>query len=306
MRLNFSRREFLRSLAIPLLVGTAGVSASEDTSPISAEARLAKLEGTAGTRLGVYALETGAGKEIRYRADERFPLCSTFKLMLTAAILRRSVAETGLLQQRISYTRDDLVSYSPRTEKHVATGMTVAELCAAAIQYSDNTAANLLMKFLGGPAAVTEFAHNLGNHEFRLDRWETELNTAFPGDSRDTSTPAAMGGSLQKLLLEDALPSAQQDQLKAWLLANTTGAKRIRSVTPTTWQVGDKTGSGDYGTANDLAILWPPGQKPIILAIYLTQKDAKAKWYDETIAAAAQIVLEAFATAKVDAAAPRR
>lgn len=226
--------------------------------------------------------------------------------MLTAAILRRSVAETGLLQQRISYTRDDLVSYSPLTEKHVATGMTVAELCAAAIQYSDNTAANLLMKLLGGPAAVTEFAHNLGNHEFRLDRWETELNTALPGDSRDTSTPAAMGGSLQKLLLEDALPSAQQDQLKAWLLANTTGAKRIRSVTPTTWQVGDKTGSGDYGTANDLAILWPPGQKPIILAIYLTQKDAKAKWHDETIAAAAQIVLEAFATAKVDAAAPRR
>lgn len=259
-----------------------------------AQSQLAGLEATSGGRLGVYAINTANGEQIRYRADERFPLCSTFKMMLAAAILAQSVQSPDLLQRRLQYAANDVVTYSPISGAHVDDGMTVAELCAAAMQYSDNTAANLLIKLLGGPEAVTAFARSIGNTEFRLDRWETELNTAIPGDERDTVTPAAMARSLQALTLGDALPSAQQKQLNDWLLGNTTGAKRIRAAVPTDWQVGDKTGSGDYGTANDIAVLSPPRRKPIVLAIYYTQTERNAKWRDDIIAKAAHIVVTGF------------
>jgi len=288
-------RVFLLVAAMTVLALPGSAHDAEKLPATSAEGLLANLEGTSGARLGVYALNTEDGAVIRYRADERFPLCSTFKLILVSAILGRSAQVADLLQQRIHFEKSDLVSYSPLSEKHVADGMTVAELCAAAIQYSDNTSANLLMKLLGGPPAVMAFARSIGNNEFRLDRWEAELNTAIPGDIRDTVTPSAMGCSLQSLALGKALSAPRRSQLNEWLRGNTTGAKRIRAAVPAGWQVGDKTGSGDYGTANDVAVLWPPGRKPIILAIYHTQKEADAKACDEIIAAAAQIVIRAFA-----------
>ena len=167
------------------------------------------------------------------------------------------------MQQRIKYQQRDLVTYSPITEQHVKDGMTVAALCAAAMQYSDNTASNLLMKILGGPEAVTAFARSIGDRQFRLDRWETALNSSIPGDRRDTSTPNAMGQSLQRLALGNALEPHLQAQLQAWLRGNTTGAARIRAGVPADWQVGDKTGTGDYGTANDIAVLWPPRRSPV-------------------------------------------
>ncbi len=211
-------------------------------------------------------------------------MCSTFKVILAGAILQRSTATPGLLDQHVRYTRQDLVANSPITEKHVADGMTVAQLCAAAIQYSDNGAANLLMRRIGGPAAVTEFARSIGDRTFRLDRWETELNTAIPGDPRDTSTPAAMAASLQALALDSALPAAERSQLQAWLRGNSTGAARIQAGMPAGWQIGDKTGSGDYGTSNDIAVLWPPTGAPVVVAIYFTQPAPDAKWSNETIA----------------------
>ncbi len=269
---------------------------AEEPQTSSAEALLKGLEQAAGARLGLYALDTANGSQIRYRADERFPVCSTFKVFLAATILQRSVKDLDLLQRRIHYSRNDLAPYSPISEKHFDDGMTIAELCAAAIQYSDNTSANLLMKVLGGPSAVTAFARSIGSSEFRLDRWETELNTAIPGDLRDTATPASIARGLQSLLLGDGLPGSQQKQLKEWLIGNTTGAKRIRAAAPATWQVGDKTGSGDYGTANDVAVLWPPEGRPIILAVYQTHNDAEAKRSDELIVAAARVVLKAFGT----------
>ena len=257
----------------------------------SADAAFASLERAAGGRLGVYACDTGNGAQIRYRADERFPFCSTFKVMLIAAILARGAKAGGFLQQRIRYTRNDVVHYSPVTAEHVGDGMLVSELCQAAMQHSDNTSANLLMKLLGGPQAVTAFARSIGDRAFRLDRWETQLNTAIPGDPRDTTTPAAMARSMQALVLGDVLPAPQRAQLQAWLRGNTTGAKRIRSAIPAGWQAGDKTGSGDYGTSNDLAVLWPPARAPIVLAVYYTQRKADAKWRDDVIAAAARIVV---------------
>lgn len=291
---NFpNRRTFLLVAAtIPL---TLAVSARSTKRPQldSAEAMLASLEGVSGGRIGVYALNMANRAQVRYREDERFPFCSTFKVILAGAILARSTYIVGFMQQRINYAQSDLVRYSPISEKYVSDGMTVAELCAAAIQYSDNTAANLLMKIIGGPSAVTAFARSIGNTEFRLDRWETELNSAIPGDLRDTATPAAMAHSLQSLALGDTLLTPQRKQLNEWLRGNTTGAKRIRAAIPADWQIGDKTGSGGYGTANDIAVLWSPAHKPIVLAIYHTQKESDAKWRDEVIAAAARIVVDA-------------
>lgn len=273
---------------------TAAPLAVETSRTEVAESQLAQLEQTFGPRLGVCAIDTSDGSQIRYQADERFPFCSTFKVILAAAILERSREVPDLLRQRIDYTKNELVTYSPITEKHLTDGMTVADLCAAALQYSDNTASNLLIKILGGPMSVTAYARSIGNHEFRLDRWETELNTSLPDDPRDTVTPAAMAQSLLKLTTGDALSKTEQKQLNDWMRGNTTGAKRIRAGVPDDWIVGDKTGSGAYGVTNDIAVLWPPGRQPIVLAIYYRQEDPEAKWQDEIIAQATRIVREAF------------
>ncbi|MCY1276413.1 Beta-lactamase Toho-1 [compost metagenome] len=282
------RRQFLlASAALPVAWAFAAEVASR-----SAQDRLEQLERDLGGRLGLFALDSADGAWLGHRADEPFPLCSTFKAILAAAILQRSTSTAGLLEQRINYAQSSLVEYSPITERHLAGGMTVAELCAAAIQYSDNTAANLLMELLGGPTAVTEFALSIGDSAFRLDRWETELNTAIPGDPRDTTTPSAMGRSLQRLVLGDALGVAQRQQLADWLLGNTTGAARIRAGVPSEWQVGDKTGTGVYGTANDVAVLWPPQRSPIIVAIYTTRHEQDAEARNDVIAAAARVVVD--------------
>ncbi|MCG0582107.1 PenA family class A beta-lactamase, partial [Burkholderia cenocepacia] len=252
------------------------------------------LERDAGGRLGVCAIDTASGRVIEHRAGERFPFCSTFKAMLSAAVLAQSVERPGLLQQRVTYTKADLVNYSPVSEKHVGAGMTVAALCEATIQYSDNSAANLLMKLIGGPSAVTAYARSIGDDAFRLDRWETELNTALPGDPRDTTTPAAMAASIRVLTLGDALPAAQRAQLVAWLRGNKVGDKRIRAGVPAEWTVGDKTGTGDYGTTNDAGVIWPTSRAPIVLAVYYTQTRADARAKDDVIASVARIVAQTF------------
>lgn len=282
------RRALLLALASSPLLGACAAAAHHTDA---AQARLAALETRSGGRLGVFALNTADGTVISHRGDERFPLCSTFKAVATAAVLAQQMREPGLLSQRIKYTPVELVTYSPITEKHIADGMTVAELCAAAIQYSDNTAGNMLIKILGGPPAVTAFARSIGDPAFRLDRWETELNTAIPGDARDTTTPAAMALTLQKLVLGDVLGAIQREQLQAWLRGNTTGATRIRAGVPATWVVGDKTGGGDYGANNDVAVLWPPGKPPIVLALYMTQLEKEAKPMNEVLAEATRVVV---------------
>lgn len=264
----------------------------------SARTRLEQLELELNGRLGVFALNTRNGAHLQYRANERFPVCSTFKVILASAILDRSTGATGLMQQLIRYAQSDLVEYSPITSKHMEDGMTVAALCAATIQYSDNTAGNLLMKILGGPTAVTAYARSIDDREFRLDRWEPDLNTAIPGDTRDTSTPQAMGRSLQRLAFEHVLSDAQQYQLLDWMRGNTTGAARIRAGVPGDWQVADKTGSGSYGTANDLAVIWPTNHPPVVLAIYTTQSEKDTKAHNDLVASAARIVVDWIAEKK--------
>jgi beta-lactamase class A len=253
---------------------------------------LKQLEQDFGGRIGMFVLNTADGAQFGYRAGERFPVCSTFKVLAASAILAKSLQVDGLMQQRIRYHSSNLVSYSPITEKHISDGMTVADLCAAAIQHSDNTAANLLMDILGGPESVTAFARSIGDEEFRLDRWETELNTAIPGDLRDTTTPLAMGLSLYRLALGSALIPEHAKQLRDWLLGSTTGAARIKAGIPADWVIGDKTGSGEYGTANDIAVVWPPNRKPVVIAIYTTQNNKDAAPRSDVIESATRIAIE--------------
>ncbi|VWC75733.1 PenA family class A beta-lactamase [Burkholderia lata] len=274
----------------------AAAVAAATTASLDAETfdALAALERSAGGRLGVCAIDIATGRRAEHRQNERFPFCSTFKAMLSAAVLAQSVERPALLQQRVTYTKADLVNYSPVSGKHVDDGMTVAALCEAAIQYSDNSAANLLMKLLGGPSAVTAYARSIGDDAFRVDRWETELNTAVPGDLRDTTTPAAMAASMRVLMLGDALPAAQRAQLVTWMRGNKVGDKRLRAGVPAGWTVADKTGTGDYGTTNDAGVVWSPSRAPIALAVYYTQARADARSKEDVIASVARIVVQAF------------
>lgn len=288
------RRTLLLGASVLPLAGACTAWSGTGSQP-SAEAQLAELESAAGGRLGVVGFNTGSGARIQHRAHERFPLCSTFKLMLAAAVLERSAKDASLLPRNVSYGKGDLIDHSPITEKHVATGMTVAAMCAATIQYSDNAAANLLLKVLGGPSAVTAFARGIGDQAFRLDRTEPELNTSIPGDPRDTTTPAAMSDSIQRLVLGDALGAGQRDQLRTWLLGNTTSTERFLAGVPAGWKVGDKTGAGSYGSTNDVGVLWPPTGAPIVLSVYLTfpQKDARNR--NDVVASATRIAAAALA-----------
>lgn len=292
MKQSFPRRSFLVATVALFLGGTNSVWAAPKLSASSAKAKLKKVERELDGRLGVFALNTANGAELSYRDGERFPLCSTFKIFAASAILKKSERDAELLRRVVRYDQSNLVANSPITEKHVGEGMTMAELCAAALRYSDNTAGNLMMRNLGGPQAVTGFARSLGNTQFRLDRWETALNTALPNDARDTSTPRAVGESLERLVVGKALKAEGRAQLREWLLGNTTGAARIKAGIPANWKIGDKTGSGDYGTANDVAVLWPPNRPPIILAIYTTRHKKDASTRNDLIASVARVVVD--------------
>ncbi len=244
-----------------------------------------RLERASGGRLGVAIHDLASNRIETHRADERFPMCSTFKLLAVAAVLARVDRGADHLDRSIHYTRADLLDYAPITRARVGRGsMTLGELCEAAITVSDNTAANLIVATLGGPAGVTTYARSLGDNVTRLDRVEPQLNEVRIGDVRDTTSPSAMVADLQTLAAGDALSSRSREQLIAWLVANNTGAARLRAGFPSGWRVGDKTGSGMLGTTNDVAIAWPPGRAPIVVAVYLTETTASMEVRERTIA----------------------
>jgi beta-lactamase class A len=291
-----ARRALLAAAATVPLVSACGYWPFRRGAANPAERKLAGLETAHGGQLGVYALNTANGKQLAQRATQRFAFCSTFKVMAVGAVLQRSSKDPGLMDEHVIYGTDSLVPNSPVTSKHLGgDGLSNADLCAAALQYSDNAAANLLLRELGGLSAVNDFARSIGDDTFRLDRWETALNEALPNDWRDTSTPQAMAKSLQKLTLGDALGAPQREQLVTWMRGNTTGNERIRAGVPDGWSVADKTGTGDYGTTNDLALVWPPGKPPLVIALYYTQDQKDAKANSEVLAAATRIVVEALA-----------
>jgi len=274
---------------LALMTGQARAAAGVGTLG----AKLAAIEADSGGRLGVAVLDMANGARCGHRADERFPMCSTFKLLAAGAILTRVDEGRDRLDRHIRFKASDLVAYSPITKPHVGgAGMSLGELCAAAIAYSDNTAANLLLATLGGPTAITAFARTLGDRATRLDRNEPTLNESVPGDPRDTTTPAAMLGDLRRLSLGDALTPGSRDQLIRWLQANTTGNDRVRGGLPPGWRVGDKTGTGSHGSTNDVCLIWPPDRAPLLVSVYLTQTEAPAEHRDATLAAVGRAVAE--------------
>ncbi|MFC7549696.1 class A beta-lactamase [Plantactinospora sp. GCM10030261] len=243
-----------------------------------------RLEDRFDARLGIHAIDTGTGRTVQYRAEERFAYASTFKALAAAEVLDGTT--DAELDKVVRYSADDLVNHSPITEQHVGAGMTLRAIADAAVRYSDNTAGNLLLSHLGGPERFEKELREIGDQVTDAARYETDLNEARPGDRRDTSTPQAMADDLRAYAVADALEPADRDILNGWLRGNTTGGELIRAGVPDGWVVGDKTGAGGYGTRNDIAVIWPPDRAPIVLAV-LSSRDEKDADYDNALIAQA-------------------
>lgn len=289
-----TRRRFQQGL------GTALAAAALTIPPEATRAAMSdlqwldeikRLERESGGRLGVCVIETASGVRHAYRGDERFPMCSTFKALAAAAVLAQVDAGNEHLSRRIKYDASAVTTYSPATEKHVGEGMTLTELCDAAVTVSDNTAANLLLAEIGGPAGLTRYVRSLGDQSTRLDRNEPTLNEALPDDPRDTTTPNAMASTLQALVLgTKALSGPSRAQLTAWLINNKTGDTRLRAGLAKDWRIGDKTGTGSNGTCNDVGVAWPPNAAPVVITAYLTAATVPAAQQSATLASVARAV----------------
>lgn len=250
-------------------------------------------EGQLAGRVGYVEMDLASGRTLAaWRASEHFPLMSTFKVLLCGAVLARVDAGDEQLDRRIHYRQQDLVDYSPVSEKHLADGMTVGELCAAAITMSDNSAGNLLLKIVGGPAGLTAFLRQIGDNVTRLDRWETELNEALPGDVRDTTTPASMATTLRKLLTTPSLSARSQQQLLQWMVDDRVAGPLIRAVLPAGWFIADKTGAGERGSRGIVALLGPDGKAERIVVIYLRDTPATMVERNQQIAGIGAALIE--------------
>lgn len=274
-----------------------GDAAAGDREPAGPAADFRGLERKFDARLGVYALNTATGREVRHNADERFAYASTFKSLVAGVVLRQHTDKE--LEKVLRYDEEDLVAHSPVTENHVDTGMSLRDLSAATLRVSDNTAVNLLLEELGGPKAVGAFLRKeLGDDVTRMSRYEPDLNEATPGDTRDTSTPHALATSLEAFVLGDVLDTADRAQLTTWLRTNETGSTLIQAGVPDSWTVADKSGAGGYGTRNDIGVVWPgdPGDtEPIVVAIMSRKKQKDAEHLDALVAEAATVATESVA-----------
>jgi beta-lactamase class A len=255
--------------------------------------RLNAIEKEIGGRLGVKVVSDDSFR-IEYRPEERFPMCSTFKAVLTACVLSRDGVKS--LADMISYGTKDLQEYAPVAKEHIEQGgMSLGDLCAAAVEYSDNTAANLILRRIGGPAELTNYFRSLGDTISRLDRTEPTLNTALAGDERDTTSPTAMANDLVELLLRDRLDVDARQQLENWMLNCKTGDKRLRAGLPTDWTVADKTGTGENGTAGDIALVQRPHRYPMVVAVYIHQATVPTDQINAAFARVARLLVTVLA-----------
>lgn len=286
------------SLSPPAHAAATVLTSSTASGAADRTAReLRALEREHSARLGAYAHDTATGRTVVYRQDERFPMCSLFKTIGAAAVLRDLDRRGEFLARRIRYTAQyvEASGNSPITGRpdNLSRGMTVAELCAYSITHSDNTAANLLLRELGGPGAVTRFCRSIGDPVTRLDRWEPELNSAEPWRETDTTTPRAVARTYARLVLGDALVPCDRRLLTGWLLANTTSGERFRAGLPADWTVADKTAGGSYGGNNNVGIAWPPGRPPVVLAVMTTKPDRDAPADNPLVARTAGVLAAA-------------
>ncbi|MEK5442347.1 class A beta-lactamase [Fredinandcohnia sp. FSL W7-1320] len=298
-KLHTFKGTLLLSLFILVMLAGCSDSATSTASPsetnkekeTTTDEEFTQLESKFDARLGVYAYDTETEKSVVYREDEKFAFASTYKALAAGAMLQqKSINE---LDEIITYTKDELVTYSPVTEKHVDTGMSLKDIAEAAIRYSDNTAGNLLFNEIGGPVGFETALREIGDMVTESDRFEPDLNFTVPGNSRDTSTPRALAQSLQTFVVSDILPSEKRALMTDWLVGNTTGDTLIRAGVPEGWVVGDKSGAASYGTRNDIAIVWPPERDPILIAILSDRSSEDATYDDTLIAEATKIVVEA-------------
>ncbi|WP_024850934.1 class A beta-lactamase [Hydrogenovibrio kuenenii] len=259
--------------------------------------QISELEKNYGGKLGVAVWDANTGTQLHHRGNERFALCSTFKFLLTAAVLAKVDSKDEKLNRVVTYSKSSLLEYAPVTRKHMQGNegkMTIAQLAAAAMEYSDNTAANLLFEPARGPMGLTTFMRSIGDTVTRIDRTEPYLNTNLPNDDRDTTTPNAMLTSMKKILIGNALSPASRNQLTQWMLNNTTGTNKLRAGIPTHWPIGDKTGSGDNGATSDIAIVWPDADNPILIAVYYTGSKEPYEIKNHVIEQVGRIVSEQF------------
>ncbi len=281
MAFSLTRRRFA---ALSLAVGSASLLPRMAGAQETPEALFERLERQIGGRLGVLLRDTGDGREWAHRPDERFPMASTFKALAAGAVLLRVDKGEETLDRQIEIGEGDLVPHAPITERHVGASLTIGELCAATVATSDNPAGNLVLQSLGGPEGFTALLRGLGDDTTRLDRWETALNEATPGDERDTTTPRAMAATLERMALADALSDASRAQLNEWMERAVTGDAKLRAGLPDDWKVGDKTGSGGNGSTNIVAIVTPPARAPFVVAIYFHENTVERSEIDAAMA----------------------
>lgn len=276
-------------IAIP---GLFGSGAQADDGRRSIEKRLKELEIRSGGRLGVAVLNVATGRLVGNRINERFAMCSTVKALVAAFVLARVDRGEERLDRRIVFTERDLVPPSKATKPHVGPeGMTIAELCEAAVTVSDSTAANLLLASFGGPAALTTYLRSLGDPVTRLDRIELDLNIVKPGDLRDTTTPGAMAETLRRLLLGNALSHASRIRLTTWMVeAKDAAAQRLRVSLPAGWRIANKPGTWEGISTNDIGVIWPPHGGPIIVTAYLGEAPGSVGIQERILSDVARIV----------------
>ena len=279
-----------------LLMPSLGIAQSPDL-----QQRCAALQDRVGGSLGVFALHTGSRQQFAFQAEQRFAMCSTFKLLLAAAVLARVDSGRLDLNQRVRFGPRDLVPHAPVTGEllkggTVSASLSVAELCAAIIEVSDNPAANLLLPLVGGPAGLTRVLRELGDQVTRLDRIEPALNSNLPDDPRDTTTPASFGELMERLLCSDYLSGELRQQLLVWMNASETGLQRLRAGAPQDWPAGDKTGTGANGAVNDVAIFFPPKQAPILMAVFMSGSTQSVAALSSVHAELSSLVLSHFQT----------
>jgi beta-lactamase class A len=301
VKLKFKVNKFKIAILMPLVIfslTSCGKVATQPPVNTKADAQykseFSQLESDYGVKLGVYAFDTEANKEVVYRADDRFAYCSTFKALAAGAVLKQDSLEQ--LKQVVKYNKEDVLSYAPITKDNVDKGMTIEEICSAAVRFSDNTAANLLFDHIGGPNGFKSALNQLGDNVTQPTRIEPDLNEAVPGDIRDTSTPRQLATDLKAYTTGNILTEDKKKILIDWMTGNERGDKLIRAGVPKGWVVADKSGAGSYGTRNDIAIVMPPNKKPIIIAILSTHDKKEAKYDDKLIAQASKIIFDSFST----------
>lgn len=286
-----SRRAVLVAAGTACALSAFGRSLAADREQI--ERRLAALEVVSGGRLGVAILDPERSATVNHRGGERFAMCSTFKVLACAALLARIDRGEDRLDRRVFFAEKDVLTYSPASKAFAGpSGMTLDAICEAALTLSDNTAANLILAAIGGPSGVTAFARAIGDGTTRLDRIEPELNEATPGDPRDTTTPLAMLDDLSRILLGDILSAASRAHLEGWMVASKTGRRRLRAGLPKDWTVGDKTGGGDHGATNDIAVIKPPGRGPLLVTAYFAEAPGPMEGREQVLAEIGRIVAE--------------